>query len=66
MKEAYLLFSLQENYVLHIKALNQALHLGFTLEKSHKVNRFNQKDMNMNTKLRKEVKNDLGNSFFLN
>ena len=33
----------KENYVIHIRALKQALHHGLILKKVHKVIQFNQK-----------------------
>ena len=48
---------------MHIKVLKQALNHGLVLKKVHRVIQFNQNDqlkpyINMNTKLRKEAKND--------
>ena len=52
----------KKNYVVHIKALKQALNHGLILKKVHRVIQFNQKAwlkpyIDMNTKLRKEAKN---------
>ena len=49
----------QQNYVVHIRALKQALNHGLILKKVHRVIQFNQEAwlkpyINMNTKLRKE------------
>ena len=54
---------------MHIKVLKQALNHGLVLKKVHRVIQFNQKDwlkpyINMNTKLRKEAKNDFEKDFF--
>ena len=51
----------KEKYVIHIRALKQALNHGLVLRKVHRVIQFNQEDwlkpyINMNTKLRKEAK----------
>ena len=50
-------------YVIHIEALKQALNHRLILKKVHKVIQFNQEAwlkpyIDMNTKLRKEAKND--------
>ena len=59
----------KEKYVMHIKVSKQALNHGLVLNKVHRVIQFNQKDwlkpyINMNTKLRKEAKNDFEKDFF--
>ena len=59
----------KEKYVVHIKVLKQALNHGLVLKKVQKVIQFNQKDwlkpyIDMNTKLRKEAKNDFKKDFF--
>ena len=59
----------KEKYVMHIKVLKQALNHGLVLKKVHRVIQFNQKDwlkpyIDMNTKLRKETKNDFEKDFF--
>ena len=59
----------KENYVVHIRALKQALNHGLILKRVHKVILFNQKAwlkpyIDMNTKLRTEVKNDFEKDFF--
>ena len=59
----------KEKYVMHIKVLKQALNHGLVLKKVHKVIQFNEKDwlktyIDMNTKLRKEAKNDFEKKIF--
>ena len=59
----------KEKYVIHIRVLKQALNHGLVLKKVHRVIQFNQKDwlkpyINMNTRLRKEAKNDFEKYFF--
>ena len=54
---------------MHIRALKQALNNGLKLKKVHRVIRFMQKAwlkpyIDMNTKLRKEAKNDFEKDFF--
>ena len=54
---------------MHIRVLKQALNHGLVLRKVHRIIQFNQKDwlkpyIDMNTKLRKEVKNDFEKDFF--
>ena len=54
---------------MHIKFLKQALNHGMVLKSVHRVIQFNQKDwlkpyIDMNTKLRKEAKNDFEKKFF--
>ena len=58
-----------EKYVMHIKVLKQALNHGLVLKKVYRVIQFNQKDwlkpyIDVNTKLRKETKNDFEKDFF--
>ena len=58
----------KEIYVMHIKVLKQALNYGLVLKKVHRVIQFNQKNwlkpyIDMNTKLRKEAKNDFEKYF---
>ena len=53
----------KEKYVIHIRVLKQALNHGLVLRKVHRVIQFNQEDwlkpyIDINTKLRKEAKND--------
>ena len=64
-KVAKLICSIEdkEKYVIHIRALKQALNHGLKLKKVHRVIQFNQKAwlktyIDMNTKYRKEAKND--------
>ena len=59
----------KENYVIHIRALKQALNNGLILKKIHRIIQFNQKAwlksyIKMNTELRKEAKNDLEKDLF--
>ena len=54
---------------MHIRVLKQALNDGLVLRKGHRVFQFNQEDwlksyIGMNTKLRKEAKNDFEKDFF--
>ena len=54
----------KEKYAIHIRGLKQALNHGLKLKKVHRVIQFNQKAwlktyIDMNTKYRKEAKNDL-------
>ena len=59
----------KEKYVIHIRALKQALNHGLTLNEVHRVIRFNQEAwlkpyIDMNTKLRKETKSEFEKDFF--
>ena len=59
----------KEKYVMHIRVLKQALNHGLVLRKVHRVIQLNQKDwlkpyIDLNTKLRKEAKNDFEKDFF--
>ena len=59
----------KENYVIHIRALKQALNNGLILKKVHRITQFNQEAwlkpyIDMNTELRKEAKNDFEKDFF--
>ena len=59
----------KEKYAVHIRALKQALNHGLKLKKVHRVIQFIQKEwlkpyIDMNTKLRKEAKNDFEKDFF--
>ena len=59
----------QEKYVIHIRALKQAINNGLTLEDVYRVIKFNQEAwlkpyIDMNTKLRKETKNEFEKHFF--
>ena len=53
----------QRKYVVHIRALKQALNHGLIQKDVHRVIKFNQEAwsrpyIDMNTKLRKEAKNE--------
>ena len=59
----------KDNYVVHIRALKQALNHGLVLEKVPRLIQFDQKAwlkpyINMNTKFGKEPKNDFEKDFF--
>ena len=59
----------KEKYVIHIRALKQALNHGLILKEVHRVIQFNQEAwlklyIDMNTKLRKEAKNEFEKDFF--
>ena len=59
----------KEKYVVHIRALKQALNHGLILKKLHRVIQFNQKAwlkpyIDMDTKLRKKAKNECEKYFF--
>ena len=59
----------KEKYVIYIRVLKEALNRGFVLRKVHNVIQFNQEDwlkpyIDMNTKLRKEAKNEFEKDFF--
>ena len=59
----------EEKYVMHVKVLKQALNHGLVWKKVHWVIQFNQKDwskpyIDMNTKFRKEAKNDFEKDIF--
>ena len=59
----------KKEYAIHIRALKQALNHGLILKKVHRVIQFNQKSwvkpyIDMNTKLRKNAKNELEIDFF--
>ena len=59
----------KEKYVIHIRALKQALNNGLKLKKVHRVINFNQKAwlepyIDMNTILRKEAKSEFEKDFF--
>ena len=58
----------KEKYVIHIRALKQALNCGLMLKEVHKVIQFNQGAwlklyIDMNTKLRKEAKSEFEKRF---
>ena len=59
----------KEKYVIHIRALKQALNHGLVLKKVYRVIEFRQEAwlkpyVDMNTKLRTEAKNDFEKDFF--
>ena len=59
----YVISITKKNYVVHIRALKQASNYGLMLKKVHNVIEFNQKAwlkpyIEMNTKIRKNAKND--------
>ena len=59
----------KKNYVVHIRALKQALNHGLILKKVHRVIQFNQEAwlrpyIDMNTELRTKAKNDFQKDFF--
>ena len=59
----------EENYVIHIRALKQALNNGSKSQKVHRVIRFDQEAwlkpyIDMNTKLRMQAKNEFEKDFF--
>ena len=59
----------KENYVIHIRALKQALNHGLKLTKVHRIIQFDQEAwlkpyIDMNTDLRKDAKNDFEKDFF--
>ena len=58
-----------KNYVVHTRALKQALNHRLVLKELHKVIQFNQKAwlilyIDMNNKFRTEAKNDFEKDFF--
>ena len=59
----------KKKYVVHIVALKQALNHGLKFTKVHKIIQFHQEAwlkpyIDLNTKLRKEAKNDFEKDFF--
>ena len=59
----------KEKYVIHIRALKQALNHGLVLKDVHRVIKFNQEAwlkpyFDMNTKLKTEAKNEFEKDFF--
>ena len=59
----------KEKYVIHIRALKQALDHGLILKNVHRVIKFNQEawlkpHIDMNSLLRKDAKNEFEKDFF--
>ena len=59
----------KKNYVIHIRALDQALRHGFVLQRIHRAIEFNHTDwmkpyIDFNTKLRTAATNDFEKEFF--
>ena len=54
----------KENYVVHIRALKQAINHGLKLKRVHRVIQWLKQYIHMNTKLRKEAKNEFEKDFF--
>ena len=59
----------KKKYVIHIRALKQALNHGLRLKKVHRIIQFKQKAwlkvyIDMNTELRKNVRNEFEKKFF--
>ena len=59
----------KENYVIHIRALKQAINHGLKLTNVHRIIQFDQEAwlkpyIDMNTDLRKDAKNDFEKDFF--
>ena len=59
----------KKEYAMHIKRLKQAINHGLVLKEVHRVIKFNQKiwlkpHIDMNTELRKNVKNKFEKYFF--
>ena len=59
----------KQKYVIHIRALKQALNHGLILKDVHRVIKFNQEAwlkpyIDMNNKLRKEAKKEFEKDFF--
>ena len=59
----------KKKYVIHVRALKWALNNGLGFKKVHRIIHFKQKAwlkvyIDMNTKLRKNAKNEFGKNFF--
>ena len=62
-------YTIKKEHVIHIRNLKQALNHGLVLKKVHRVIKFNQEawlkpQIDINTKLRKNAKNDFKKDFF--
>ena len=59
----------KKRYEVHIKALDQALKYGLRFKKVHRIIKFQQRWMKayimLNTRLRKEAKNEFEKNFFM-
>ena len=59
----------KKRYVVHIKALDQALKDGLRFKKAHRIIKFQQRWMKayimLNTRLRKQAKNEFEKNFFM-
>ena len=69
MRKTYSQYRRQKKYVVHIRALKQALNHGLILKKVHRIIKFNQRAwlkpyIDMNTKHRKEAKIESEKDFF--
>ena len=69
MWKVYLQYRRQKKYVIHIRALKQALNRGLKLKKVHRVIRLHQRAwlkpyVDMNTKLRIKANTEFEKNFF--
>ena len=69
MRKTYFQYRRQKKYVVHIRALKQALNNGLILKKVQRVIKFNQRAwlkpyIDMNTKKRMEAKNEFEKNLF--
>ena len=69
LKNLFLFHMIKNEYVIHIRNLQQALNDGLVLKKVHRIIKFNQKAwlkscIEMNTELRKKAKDDFKKDFF--